>query len=458
MIPKTACNGRVLIIDDEVDIREPLQDRLEAEGYDVRVADDGLAGLRRLRESVPDLVLLDLQMPRLDGMEVLRKIQAEHMDVTVVVITAYGSVARAVEAMRAGAYDFLQKPFDADQMRVVIPRALERARLREQNASLREAAADRRGRFIGRGPRVREILDVAQRAAEGMATILLLGESGTGKEVLAQTIHEWSPRRDQPFIAVNCVALSETLLESELFGHERGGFTGADRQRKGRFELARGGTLFLDELGGTKTGFQMKLLRVLQEGTFERVGGSQSIRADARIIAASNRDLLKAVSEGAFLPDLYYRLNVISIPLPPLRERREDIPELAGFFLEKYVRETKRAIEGLSEEAMESLRSHAWPGNVRELENAIECAVTLAQSPFIEPDDLPAAVVESFRPGQQANPCGFHALVEEFKRQTLSDALAQSGGNQTRAAERLGLQRSYFARLIRKLDVSQEHV
>ncbi|MBI2952535.1 sigma-54-dependent Fis family transcriptional regulator [bacterium] len=451
----SASRGRILIVDDDIEVREMLTARLRAEGFEAVAASDGAEGLRRIRQEDFDLVLLDLQMPEMDGMAVLRRLQEERLDATVVVMTAYGSVERAVEAMKAGAFDFIPKPLSAERLRVVVEKAAERQQLRRENAYFREEAADALPTPIGDSPKMQEVLKVARRAAQSTATVLLLGESGTGKEVLARAIHGWSPRRERPFVAVNCVALSEHLLESELFGHEKGAFTGAHGQRKGRFEVARGGTILLDEVGAMKPDLQVKLLRVLQEGEFERVGGSQAIQTDVRVIAATNRDLERAMAEGSFLKDLYFRLNVVSVSLPPLRERREDIPALARFFLQKYAHEAKRGVTGISEEAMACLSAYSWPGNVRELENAVERAVVLGAGEEVGPEDLPDQVVGMGQPqGPDGAPgAGFHESVQAYKRQLIRGTLEKTGGNQSRAAEALGLQRTYLARLIRTLEV-----
>jgi len=445
--------ARILIVDDDEDIREVVGDRLAAQGFEITTASNGAEGLGRIRTEDPDLVLLDLQMPEMDGMEVLRRIQEERLDTTVVVITAYGSIERAVEAMKAGAFDFVPKPFEPERLRVVVEKAIERERLRREHAYLRAEADDAFPTLIGDAPNMQEILAIARKAAESPATILLLGESGTGKEVLARTIHRWSPRRDRPFIAVNCVALPEQLLESELFGHEKGAFTGADRRKKGRFEIARGGTLLLDEIGATKPDLQLKLLRVLQEGTFERVGGDQPLHADVRILAATNRNLEQAIQDGSFLEDLYYRLNVVSLTLPPLRERTEDIPALSRFFLRKYAHEAKREVLDISDEALQHLTTYTWPGNIRELENTIERAVVLGTGPQIQPDDLPHQITaaEHLPQGGIHPDTGYHESVDAFRRQIIRTALEQTGGNQSRAAELLGLQRTYLVRLIKNL-------
>lgn len=316
---------------------------------------------------------------------------------------------------------------------------------------LRETSEESIPALVYRSPQMQEVVALAQRAAESKATVLLSGESGTGKGVLARAIHAWSGRRERPFVAVNCVALSENLLESELFGHEKGAFTGAEQRRKGRFEVAHSGTIFLDEIGATQTSLQLKLLKVLQEGAFERVGGEESIGIDVRVVAATNRDLRQLIAEDHFLEDLYYRLNVIAIPLLPLRERRDDIEALAHFFLLRFAAETKRVVTGIDESAMQCLLQYNWPGNIRELENAIERAVVLGRGESIGVDDLPEQVVVGAIDKNASVKMGYHAALEESKRQIVQSALAQTGGNQSQAAELLGVHRVYLSRLIKNL-------
>lgn len=445
--------GRVLVVDDDDDIRETLADRIEAEGYEVDSAVDGLQALERLPIFDPDLVLLDLQMPRLDGLQTLARIRADELDVAVVVISAYGTLEKVVEAMKAGADDFIPKPFDADHLRVVVGRTVERQRLRRENTMLKEEAnLDLDAPVVGNSAAVREMIDIGQRAAESTASILLLGESGTGKEVLAKAIHAWSPRAAMPFVGVNCTALQGQLLASELFGHEKGAFTGADKLKRGRFEIARGGTLLLDEIGATQPDFQVKLLRVLQEGVFERVGGERSLEADVRIIAATNRDLEQAITDGDFLGDLYYRLNVVAIHVPPLRERRDDIPELARFFIARHAHEVKREVGGFSAAAIDALVTHDWPGNIRELENAVQRAVVLGRGEQIGVDDLPHHVRGGADGDNKVDAAdGYHAAVKIFQRRLLQQALADTDGNQAQAADQLGLQRTYLSRLLKNL-------
>src|SRR5262245_48003432 len=434
---------RLLIVDDDASIRAALAERFAAGAFAVSTASSGEEALECVRRGV-ELVLLDLMLPRGDGLWVLRKLREEGLAPTVVVITAHGSVVKAVEAMRAGAYDFLQKPFEPELVEETLRRALERTRLVAENRSLRTRRSATEP--IVADPRMERVLGAARKAAKSDATVLLLGESGTGKEVLAQEIHRTSERAAGPFVAVSCAALSESLLESELFGHEKGAFTGAGATHVGRIEAAHGGTLFLDEIGDTSAALQAKLLRVLQERRFERVGGRRTLEVDLRLIAATNRDLRARVAASEFREDLFYRLNVITLELPPLRERPLDVVALARHFVEQFARELKRPGLALSPAALVLLRAHAWPGNVRELRNVLERAAVLSEGAAIEPEDLP----EELRAGASLPVDGFHGRVDFFRRELLRETLAESGGNQTEAARRLGLQRTYLARLIKK--------
>ncbi len=440
--------ARILVVDDDPDIRTILSDRLVARGHDLLEATDGLKALEISARELPDLMLLDLDLPGADGLTVLERLRHESLPPTVVVITAFATIEKAVEAMRRGAFDFLAKPFQPGLVELTVQKALERSELREENRALRAALPGGRT-LIGSSGVMRELVEQARKVAESKSTVLLLGESGTGKEVLARSIHAWSPRAARPFIPVNCVALSEELLESELFGHEKGAFTGAHQQKPGKFELANNGTIFLDEVGDIRAALQTKLLRVLQEHEFERVGGTKTIRVDIRVIAATNRDLEEGVKAGRFREDLYYRLNVVRLRLPRLHERSEDVPDLAEHFLRKYGAETGKVISGISPDAMALLRRHRWPGNVRELENAIERAVVLGRGPEIVAEDLGLKTTDDAAPSPDAEIGAFHASVEAHKKALIRRALDQAGGNQTRAAELLGLQRTYLARLIK---------
>ncbi len=449
----TRLRSRILLVDDDPDIRELLSDRLRLMQFEVTCASDGQEALTLLRQDAPPLTLLDLQLPRLSGLEILQAIRREGIQTTVIVITAWGTLERAVEAMRAGAYDFIPKPLEPAYLEVVINKALERDTLREENRLLHTELDSLDRPLIGESPAIQDVARKAQQAAASNATILLRGESGTGKEILARAIHRWSPRRNRPMVTVNCVALSEELLESELFGHEKGAFTGAHQLKRGKVEMADGGSLFLDEIGDIRPALQAKLLRLLQEQEFERVGGTRPIRVDVRFIAATNTDLERAMKEGRFRQDLYYRLNVVSLTLPPLRERKEDLEILTRHFAEKYSAELKRPPKPISPAAKAMLAEYDWPGNVRELENAIERAVVLSTNVEIGPWDLPLFAGATGEQTGGGSAGAYHEAVLNFKRELLRSALAKAGGNQTRAAEGLGLQRTYLSRLLKDLGI-----
>jgi DNA-binding NtrC family response regulator len=450
--------AKILIVDDDPDIREVIRDRLKAMGFGVVEASDGVEGLAKLREDSPPITLLDLQMPKKSGLEVLKAIREERLETTTIVITAYGTIEKAVEAMRVGAYDFLTKPFSPGHLEVVIGKAVEREGLRRENLLLTGEAKRKEQPIIGHSPQIRSAVEMTKRAAASHSTILLLGESGTGKEVFARAIHQWSPRRNKPFVVVNCVALSEELLESELFGHERGAFTGAHQMKRGKLELADGGTAFLDEIGDLKPRLQAKLLRVLQEQEFERVGGTRPIQVDLRFIAATNRHLQKAIREGLFREDLFFRLNVVPVPLPPLRDRPDDIVPLANHFLARYCSDLGKRIKKITPEGWELLTRYPWPGNVRELANVIERAVVLSSGDRISAEDLPLAVSAAGAEPVVASeaPLTFHEAMVAYKRQIIRQALSRFGGNQSKAAQALGLQRTYLSRLIKELQVREK--
>src|SRR5574337_1076030 len=454
MIPS---HSKILIADDDPDIREVIRDRLKVMGFEVVEASDGVQALARLREESPTITLVNLMMPKKNGLDVLKAIRDEGLETTTIVITAYGTIDKAVEAMRAGAYDFLTTPFSPGHLEVVIGKALEREALKRDNLLLAGEVRGQDQPIIGHSEKILNAIDVVRRAAASSSTILLLGESGTGKDVFARAIHQWSPRRDKPFVVVNCVALSEELLESELFGHERGAFTGAHQRKRGKLELADGGTAFLDEIGDLKPHLQAKLLRVLQEHEFERVGGAKPIRVDLRFVAATNRRLDKAIREGLFREDLYYRLNVITVSLPPLRDRPEDIVPLTNHFLAQYCGRLGKRIKEITPDAWELLQHYHWPGNVRELANFIERAVVLSTRDRITSDDLPLTVLA----GAPESPIrevsrDFHEAVVTYKRQLIREALHRFGGNQSKAASALGLQRTYLSRLIKELQVGEK--
>jgi DNA-binding NtrC family response regulator len=454
----------VLVVDDEAAARRLLDIRVRALGCQVAMAGNGREALTLIERDMPALMLLDLQMPEMGGLEVLQTLRRDGIDLPTIVITGHGSIEAAVEAIKGGASDFILKPIDGQHLEIAVRRALERRQLLDSNRFLRDALAERAPSILGESPAIRAAIETARRAAETNSTVLLLGESGTGKEVFAQAIHRWSTRRDKPVVVVNCVALSEHLLESELFGHEKGAFTGAHQAKKGKFEAADGGTIFLDEIGDMPAALQAKLLRVLQDREFERVGGTRPIRTDIRVVAATNQDLDAAVNAGRFRADLFYRLNVIRITLPPLRERKEDLPVLVRHFIARYAVETKRSVRAIAPQAMDLLARHDWPGNVRELANTIERAVVLCRRDTIAAEDLALPDMAQKAPSPGSAPAfvlgagGYHAQVNACRRQILDAALQQAGGNQSQAARLLGLQRTYFVKLLRDFRISDSEV
>jgi DNA-binding NtrC family response regulator len=451
----TTLGETILVVDDDPYIQEALGDRLESLGYRVARASDGKQALELIDHQDPQMVFLDIEMPGMKGLDVLREIRAREKDFPVVMITAYGSVDLAVEAMKEGAYDFIPKPFKANHIALVVEKAMERQRLRREKEVLSEEV-DKRYRLVaGNSAKLNAAISGAKKAAGSKSTILLLGESGTGKELFARAIHNWSERKDRPFIAINCVGLSKELLESELFGYEKGAFTGATQLKRGKIEIANGGTVFLDEVGDISEELQAKLLRFLQEREFERVGGTQLIRVDVRIIAATNRNLEVAVKEGRFREDLYYRINVVPIVLPPLRGRKEDVPVLAQFFMQRFSIESKKSFTEISQEALEALGAYDWPGNVRELANVIERAVVLGQPPIIQIEDLsPGIVAAEGEIDNRPTPVSYHESVDEYRREVIVSALAQTQGNRAAAARLLGLQRSYLLRLMKAFNIA----
>ena len=445
---------RVLVVDDEPSMRQMLSYVLKREGYDVVVASNGGDALRALSSQAIDLLVSDIRMPDMSGVEVLKAARRMDGDIAGIMITAYASTETAVEALRLGATDYVSKPFDLDELKLVVRGALERRQLRQENVRLKRLVGEvhQFSNMIGRSEAMLAVFNLIATIAPTTSTVLITGESGTGKELAARAIHFNSLRRDRSFVAVNCGALPETLLESELFGHMRGAFTGADANKKGLVEVADKGTIFLDEISEMSPAMQVKLLRVLQERRFRRVGGTEEVPADIRVVTASNRDLARAVADGRFREDLYYRINVIPVALPSLRERHEDIPLLAGHFVQRFATQMGKGITGISADALRCLDRHAWPGNVRELENAMERAVALEQTPTILPESLPEAVRGSAAPplrlversdggGPMLPEAGVNLEqhVESIERAYIAQALERAHGVKTRAAELLGM-------------------
>jgi two-component system response regulator PilR (NtrC family) len=468
---------KILVVDDEPSMREMLRIVLRRDGYDVTVAANGKQALDILQRERVDLLLSDIRMPDLSGVEVLRAAKETNRDLVAFMMTAYASTDSAVEAMRLGAVDYFTKPFSMDEMRLKVRQHLETLRIKQENVLLKRAlnTSNEFCNIIGRSEAMLELFKMIETIAKTNSTVLITGESGTGKDLVARAVHYNSLRRERPFVALNCGGLPETLLESELFGHMRGAFTGADSNKKGLVEVAERGTIFLDEIGEMNQTMQVKLLRVLQDRRFRRLGGTEEVQADIRVIAATNQDFSKMVAEGRFREDLYYRINVIQVHLPPLRERREDVPLLAEHFLAKYAKAAAKSVHSISHDALELLSAYAWPGNVRELENVVERAVALEQTPIVLPESLPAHVRSGVglptkgvsasagsiggAPSSSANlpdiQEGFdlEALGEEFYRHYIALALEKSGGVQTRAAEMLGMSFRSFRYYAKKFNL-----
>jgi two-component system response regulator HydG len=442
----TKPSSTILVVDDDQGHRTMLKTLLRGWGYETRLADDGETAVVAVEQEAFDLILMDIRMARMSGIEALERIKAINPAIPVIIMTAYGDVETAVDAVRKGAYDYLQKPLDFEGLRLKMERAMEHRSLREENRLLKESLGARfdRQNIIGHSLAMTRLLEIVAQAAPSEATILITGESGTGKEMIAGAIHFNSPRREGPFVKINCAAITETLLESELFGHEKGSFTGADRRREGRFRQAHGGSLFLDEITETSPAMQVKLLRVLQERELTRVGGSDVIPVDVRLIAATNRSIRDEIAAGRFREDLYYRLNVVSLHVPPLRERREDIPLMAQRFLEGFNEKNRKAIKGFSPQAMDRLVRYGWPGNVRELMNAVERGVVLCRGEYLDAEDFPILVPDSGAMDRETLPAGIslEALpLEEVEKNTVLATLEAVGGNKSEAARRLGITR-----------------
>jgi DNA-binding NtrC family response regulator len=457
--------AKILVVDDDAVARDLLVEALRKEGYGVEAVAGGAEAIERGRQMRFDLVLTDIRMGSVDGLTVLREFQRFSPDTCTVLLTAFGSMEGAIEAIKQGAYDYLAKPFKKEEVKLVVRRSLEHSRLVRENARFREELRGReeRSQLVGSSPPMLEVYKLVARVAAGKSTVLLEGESGTGKELIARAVHSNSLRRDRPFVPVNCAALPDALLESEMFGHEKGAFTGAVGVRLGLFETAHGGTLFLDEIGDIGPALQVRLLRALQEQEVRRVGGTVEIKVDVRIIAATNRDLAGLVKEGRFREDLFYRLNVVRIVLPPLRERREDIPLLAHHFLQECSGGLAQPIKGFVPDTIACLQRYHWPGNVRELENVVERAVSLSHGPLVMPDDLPEAI-RCVAPGSsESAPMGGRKeellpTLEEVEKRYLTKVLRETGGNRARATKILGIDRRTLYRMAERfgLDLGEE--
>jgi DNA-binding NtrC family response regulator len=454
----TGMAGAVLIIDDEAEIRESLQTLLELEGFAVETAASGEAGLQRIGEHPFDLILLDLTLPGRNGMEILAEIRAHETNLPVIMITAFGTVENAVHAMQGGAVNFVQKPWDNEKLLADVRAAVGWRRAEEENVQLKRALKERYNfeNIVGKSEPMLKIFDLVAQVANSRSTVLLQGESGTGKEIIAKALHLNSPRRERPFVPVNTGSMPTDLLESTLFGHVKGAFTSAIASKKGLFEIADHGTLFLDEIATMSLETQAKILRVLQDRRFMHLGGVQEIQVDVRIIAATNIDLRQMVREGRFREDLFYRLNVITIELPPLRQRREDIPLLVQFFLKKYAEENDRPVRRITPEALRPLMSYSWPGNVRELENVIERAVVLSSGPEITIDLLPDNILgrgSALMLGEPPSDASLFEIVEDVEKRIISDMLEKCNWNQTEAAERFKVPLSTLNQKIRRLNI-----
>jgi DNA-binding NtrC family response regulator len=448
----------ILIVEDEAKMRRLLELNLSDDGFTTLSSGDAETGLKLLRENSVDLVVTDLKLPGMNGLEFLQVVKRQNAALPVVVMTAFGTVETAVEAMKAGASDYVLKPFSLNEMRMVVRKELDVRNLKEENRSLREALGKRYSHpnIVARSAKMQEVLATVDRVATTNSTVLLGGESGVGKDLIARAIHEKSRRASGPFIKINSTAIPENLLESELFGYEKGAFTGANTSKPGKFELADKGTLFLDEIGDVPSATQVKLLRVLQEREFERLGGTKTIKVDVRLIAATNRDLREALEQGTFREDLYYRLNVVPIDIAPLRQRKEDIPELANLFIERFAGDSGKPVESISPEAMQILMNYHWPGNVRELQNIIERASALAKGTVLEVADIHL----DQRPAKVTNgPTGFlpeGMTLERWEDEMIQEALRRANGNKSQAARLLGLSRNALRYRLSKIGIADE--
>ncbi len=443
----------ILVVDDDLAHRLMLKKLLGGWGYDVYEADDGSVAIEKIRQTSFDLILMDIRMLNISGIEALEQIKIINPAIPVIIMTAYASVETAVSALKKGAYDYLTKPLDFDELKIAIERATEHNRLKKENEYLKGRLGEQfdRQNLIGHSPAMAKLLETVAQAAPTEATILITGESGTGKEMIANAVHYNSTRKEAPFVKINCAALTETLLESELFGHEKGAFTGAERRREGKFVQAQGGSLFLDEVSEMSKAMQVKLLRVLQERELTRVGGADVIKVNVRVIAASNKDLKKEISKGSFREDLFYRLNVVALNVPPLRERREDIPVLAQHFLQLFAARNNKIIKGFTPQAMQKLLDYSWPGNIRELMNAVERAVVLARAQYLDDEDMALMMADYSSAGKSNEDNSLMNLpLDEVEKRSILEALDASRGNKSEAARRLGITRKTLRNKLQK--------
>ncbi len=449
---------QILIVDDEKNIRSGLSKALSLEGYDTLTAEDGQEGWDLVNSSDVDLIISDLRMPRLSGEELLKRVSSAYPTLPVIILTGHGTVESAVQAMQNGAFDFVTKPINLDRLVLLVKRALANRELHQQHEALKREVDQLKlqygyGAIIGKSAKMRKMMEAIRQVADTKASVLITGESGTGKELVADAVHEFSSRSNGPYVKVHCAALSESLLESELFGHEKGAFTGALSRKKGRFELSDKGTIFLDEIGEINAQVQIKILRVLQEKTFERVGGEETIQVDTRIISATNKDLKEEIEKGSFREDLFYRLNVVNIEVPPLRERKEDIPLLMTSFLHEFNEENGREIQGFSQKAQSILYSYSWPGNIRELRNCIESALVMCRGDQIDLEDLPLHVRSGVTDDQISIQLGLS--LSEAEKEIIRATLAFCNGNKSKTAEVLGIGRKTLHRKIQEYQIDE---
>lgn len=446
----------ILIIDDEKNIRQGLAAALEMDGYNVLMADNGETGLQLALRGDIDLIITDLRMPGISGEEVLQKVTAASPGLPVIVLTGHGSIDTAVDAMRAGAYDFLTKPLNLDRLSLIVKRALQNRELSLQHHQLKEELDSNKSfeSIIGKSAEMQKIFEMVRRVAASKASVLITGESGVGKELIANAVHNLSPRKDNPLVKVHCAALSENLLESELFGHEKGAFTGANARKRGRFELAHGGSIFLDEIGEINQNVQIKILRVLQDKRFERVGGEETVETDVRVIAATNRNLEEEITKGNFREDLYYRLNVVHIHVPPLRERKDDIPLMVSSFLKEFAKENGKNITSIDSRARSALYKYDWPGNIRQLRNCMESAVVMCAGDTLTLDDFPPTISQNTAQDFVQIPNGI--TLEEAEKIYIQESLAVNQGNKSKTAEVLGIGRKTLHRKLEEWESSEE--